>query len=164
MIGQLHLLMLGFHFHLHLLMIVLHIHLRTHIRLEILLLMIGLHFHLRTHISTHISIGLHIVHTMHIILDIWNCGTNISAIAIIPCISTAERPFVDVLQDRRYWLIHLITIPSLFLAGILFMLSGFVFKLFGVVNLTSYLDNDDSALSFSLINDRFCVKNSTNDI
>ena len=79
-------------------------------------------------------------------------------------ISTAERPFVDVLQDRRYWLIHLITIPSLFLAGILFMLSGFVFKLFGVVNLTSYLDNDDSALSFSLINDRFCVKNSTNDI
>ena len=33
-------------------------------------------------------------------------------------ISTGERPFIDIFQDRRYWVIHLITIPSLFLAGI----------------------------------------------
>ena len=130
---------------------------------DCLLVLKGLTLNIWWKVTPNITSSLTIC-LQHMILDIWNCGTNISAIAIIPWISTAERPFVDVLQDRRYWLIHLITIPSLFLAGILFMLSGFVFKLFGVVNLTSYLDNDDSALSFSLINDRFCVKNSTNDI
>jgi cytochrome b559 alpha subunit len=39
-------------------------------------------------------------------------------------ISTGERPFIDILQDRRYWVIHLITIPSLFLAGVIFILSA----------------------------------------
>ena len=46
-------------------------------------------------------------------------------------IGTGERPFIDILQDRRYWVIHLITIPSLFLGGVIFI---FVYKLFGVAN------------------------------
>ena len=25
-------------------------------------------------------------------------------------LSTGERPFIDILQDRRYWVIHVITV------------------------------------------------------
>ena len=52
--------------------------------------------------------------------------------------STGERPFIDIFQDRRYWVIHLITIPSLFLSGCLLILSRFVYKLFGVANSYQY--------------------------
>ena len=31
--------------------------------------------------------------------------------------STGERPFVDVLQDARFWVIHVVALPSLFAAG-----------------------------------------------
>ena len=48
--------------------------------------------------------------------------------------STAERALIDISQDRRYWIIHSITIPSLFVGGVIFMLSGFVYKLFGALN------------------------------
>ena len=27
-------------------------------------------------------------------------------------LSTGERPFIDILQDHRYWVIHVITVPS----------------------------------------------------
>ena len=70
-------------------------------------------------------------------------------------ISTGERPFIDILQDRRYWGIHLITIPSLFLAGVIFILSGFVYKLFGVANLMRYFYPINMNTLISLINDRF---------
>ena len=46
-------------------------------------------------------------------------------------LSTGERPFVDLIQDRRFWLIHAITIPTLFLSGTILVASGFVYKLFG---------------------------------
>ena len=39
-------------------------------------------------------------------------------------LSTGERPFGDILTSLRYWIIHSITIPSLFLAGWLFVASG----------------------------------------
>ena len=39
-------------------------------------------------------------------------------------LSTGERPFTDILQDRRYWVIHLLTVPSLFAAGCFCVLSG----------------------------------------
>ena len=71
--------------------------------------------------------------------------------------STGERPFVDILQDRRYWVIHLITIPSLFLAGIIFVISGFAYKLFGTPNWIRYFYNSSANLSRNLINDRFSV-------
>jgi photosystem II cytochrome b559 subunit alpha len=69
------------------------------------------------------------------------------------CVSTGERPILDILQDRRYWVIHLITIPSLFLGGVILVLSGFVYKLFGVANNGGYLNNSNTQIS--LINDRF---------
>jgi photosystem II cytochrome b559 subunit alpha len=33
--------------------------------------------------------------------------------------TTGERPFSDILTSIRYWVIHSITIPSLFIAGYL---------------------------------------------
>ena len=66
--------------------------------------------------------------------------------------STGERPFVDILQDRRYWVIHLITIPSLFLAGVIFLGSSFVYTLFGF---NQYFDN--TLRQISLIKDRFSL-------
>ena len=67
--------------------------------------------------------------------------------------STGERPFIDILQDTRYWVIHVITIPSLFLSGVIFILSGFVYKIFGLPKFNQYFYVDNSA--FFLINDRF---------
>jgi photosystem II cytochrome b559 subunit alpha len=63
------------------------------------------------------------------------------------------------MQDRRYWVIHLITIPSLFLAGVIFILSGFVYKLFGfgVANWQRYFYNVPNVTQISLINDRFSI-------
>jgi cytochrome b559 alpha subunit len=41
-----------------------------------------------------------------------------------PRISTGERPFIDVLQDRRFWLIHSLTVPSLAGGGAALVLLG----------------------------------------
>uniref|UniRef100_A0A453PM77 Photosystem II cytochrome b559 N-terminal domain-containing protein n=1 Tax=Aegilops tauschii subsp. strangulata TaxID=200361 RepID=A0A453PM77_AEGTS len=35
--------------------------------------------------------------------------------------STGERSFADIITSIRYWVIHSITIPSLFIAGWLFV-------------------------------------------
>ena len=35
--------------------------------------------------------------------------------------STGERPFSDIITSIRYWIIHSITIPSLFVSGWLFI-------------------------------------------
>ena len=35
--------------------------------------------------------------------------------------STGERPFADILTSIRYWVIHSITVPSLFIAGWLYV-------------------------------------------
>ena len=79
-----------------------------------------------------------------------------------PSISTGERPFIDILQDRRYWVIHLITIPSLFLGGVIFIGSGFVYKLFGVPNFNQYFSKDNTQIT--LINDRFSILNEIEDV
>ena len=79
--------------------------------------------------------------------------------------STGERPFIDILQDRRYWVIHLITIPSLFLGGVIFVLSTFVYKLFGTPNFNQYFQmSSASKAGISLINDRFSVLNEIEDV
>ena len=70
--------------------------------------------------------------------------------------STAERALIDIAQDRRYWIIHSITIPSLFVGGVIFMLS------FGALNFNKYFDKDNS--SISLIKDRFSICSSMDDI
>lgn len=77
--------------------------------------------------------------------------------------STGERPFIDILQDRRYWVIHLITIPSLFLAGLIFVFSGFVYKVFRFPNFNQYFQAEATG-NISLINDRFSVLNEIQDV
>ena len=68
-------------------------------------------------------------------------------------VSTSEQSFMDILQDRRYWVIHLVTIPSLFLSEITPTLSGFVYKLFGVLPLNQYFTSYKPYIC--IINDRF---------
>ena len=73
--------------------------------------------------------------------------------------STGERPFLDLLQDRRYWVIDLVTIPSLFLAGVIFVSTGFVWKLF--LGQREYFSKDNREIS--MLNDRFSSLNEIED-
>jgi photosystem II cytochrome b559 subunit alpha len=45
--------------------------------------------------------------------------------------NTGERPFADIVTSIRYWVIHSITIPSLFIAGWLFVSTGLAYDVFG---------------------------------
>ncbi|KAL8196656.1 hypothetical protein R6Q57_024637 [Mikania cordata] len=44
--------------------------------------------------------------------------------------STGERSFADIITSIRYWVIHSITIPSLFIAGWLFVSTGLAYDVF----------------------------------
>ena len=44
--------------------------------------------------------------------------------------STGERPFSDIITSVRYWIIHSITIPSLFVSGWLFIATGLAYDVF----------------------------------
>lgn len=76
--------------------------------------------------------------------------------------SRGERPFIDIFQDRRYWIIHLVTIPSLFLGGSIFVLSGFAYKVFGTPKFTQYYQGDSTLVP--LLNDRFSVASEVGDV
>jgi len=45
--------------------------------------------------------------------------------------TTGERPFADIVTSVRYWIIHSLTIPALFLAGWLFVSTGLAYDVFG---------------------------------
>ncbi|NRB06494.1 MAG: cytochrome b559 subunit alpha [Richelia sp.] len=45
--------------------------------------------------------------------------------------TTGERPFSDIITSVRYWVIHSVTIPALFLAGWLFVSTGLAYDIFG---------------------------------
>ena len=47
--------------------------------------------------------------------------------------ATGERPFTDIVTSIRYWVIHSITIPTLFIAGWLFVSTGLAYDVFGIV-------------------------------
>lgn len=38
-----------------------------------------------------------------------------------PPVSTGERPLFDILQDRRFWVVHVVALPALFAAGAAFV-------------------------------------------
>ena len=71
--------------------------------------------------------------------------------------STGERPFIDILQDRRYWGIHGVAIPALFVTGIAFIYTGFAYGLFGTPNWDSYFYSGPANISRNMINDRFSI-------
>jgi len=56
--------------------------------------------------------------------------------------TTGERPFSDIITSIRYWLIHSLTIPALFLAGWLFVSTGLAYDIFGTPRPNEYYTND----------------------
>lgn len=66
---------------------------------------------------------------------------------------TGERPFSDILTSIRYWVIHSITIPSLFIAGWLFVSTGLAYDIFGTPRPNEYFTEERQAAP--LITSRF---------
>ena len=67
--------------------------------------------------------------------------------------STGERPFSDIITSIRYWVIHSITIPSLFIAGWLFVSTGLAYDIFGTPRPNEYFT--DNRQEIPLLTDRF---------
>lgn len=70
--------------------------------------------------------------------------------------TTGERPFSDIITSVRYWVIHTITIPALFIAGWLFIQTGLAYDVFGTPRPNEYYPQDRQELP--IINDRFEAK------
>jgi photosystem II cytochrome b559 subunit alpha len=66
---------------------------------------------------------------------------------------TGERPFTDIITSIRYWVIHSITIPSLFIAGWLFVSTGLAYDVFGTPRPNEYFTEDRQGVP--LVTDRF---------
>lgn len=71
--------------------------------------------------------------------------------------TTGERPFSDILTSIRYWVIHSITIPSLFIAGWLFVSTGLAYDVFGTPRPNEYFTEDRQQAP--LISNRFDALN-----
>lgn len=52
--------------------------------------------------------------------------------------TTGERPFSDIFTSIRYWVIHSITIPAVFVAGWLFVSTGLAYDVFGTPRPNEY--------------------------
>ncbi len=63
--------------------------------------------------------------------------------------STGERPFTDILTSIRYWVIHSITIPTLFLSGWLFVSTGLAYDVFGTPRPDEYFAEDRKQVPLS---------------
>lgn len=70
--------------------------------------------------------------------------------------TTGERPFGDIVTSIRYWVIHSITIPALFIAGWLFVSTGLAYDAFGTPRPDQYFDQVRQEVP--LISDRFAGK------
>uniref|UniRef100_A0A3B6AX34 Cytochrome b559 subunit alpha n=1 Tax=Triticum aestivum TaxID=4565 RepID=A0A3B6AX34_WHEAT len=66
--------------------------------------------------------------------------------------STGERSFADIITSIRYWVIHSITIPSLFI-GLLFFSTCLAYDVFGSPRPNEYFT--ESRQGIPLITDRF---------
>lgn len=71
--------------------------------------------------------------------------------------STGERPFSDIITSIRYWVIHSITIPALFVAGWLFVSTGLAYDVFGTPRPNEYFSQTRQEVP--LVSDRFVGKN-----
>jgi photosystem II cytochrome b559 subunit alpha len=67
--------------------------------------------------------------------------------------TTGERPFSDIVTSIRYWVIHSITIPALFIAGWLFVSTGLAYDTFGTPRPDQYFSQEQQAAP--LITDRY---------
>ncbi|MBR8829900.1 MAG: Cytochrome b559 subunit alpha [Chroococcopsis gigantea SAG 12.99] len=60
--------------------------------------------------------------------------------------TTGERPFSDIVTSIRYWIIHSITIPMLFIAGWLFVSTGLAYDVFGTPRPDEYFTQERQEL------------------
>ncbi|MBD1919671.1 cytochrome b559 subunit alpha [Microcoleus sp. FACHB-831] len=67
--------------------------------------------------------------------------------------TTGERPFSDIITSIRYWVIHSITIPALFVAGWLFVSTGLAYDVFGTPRPNEYFTQTRQELP--IVQDRF---------
>lgn len=70
--------------------------------------------------------------------------------------STGERPFSDIITSVRYWVIHSITIPALFVAGWLFVSTGLAYDVFGTPRPNTYFAQERQEIP--LVTDRLEAK------
>jgi photosystem II cytochrome b559 subunit alpha len=70
--------------------------------------------------------------------------------------STGERPFSDIITSIRYWVIHSITIPALFIAGWLFVSTGLAYDVFGTPRPNEYYPTNKTEAP--IVRDRFEAK------
>ncbi|MFM7449695.1 MAG: cytochrome b559 subunit alpha [Leptolyngbyaceae cyanobacterium] len=70
--------------------------------------------------------------------------------------TTGERPFGDIITSIRYWIIHSITIPALFIAGWLFVSTGLAYDVFGTPRPNEYYPTAQQELP--ILNNRFEAK------
>lgn len=67
--------------------------------------------------------------------------------------NTGECSFADIITSIRYWVIHSITIPSLFIAGWLFVSTGLAYDVFGSPQPNDYFT--ESRQEVPLVTGRF---------
>lgn len=67
--------------------------------------------------------------------------------------TTGERPFTDIVTSVRYWVIHSITIPMLFIAGWLFVSTGLAYDAFGTPRPNEYFTEDRPEIP--IVSDRY---------
>lgn len=60
--------------------------------------------------------------------------------------TTGERPFGDIITSVRYWVIHSLTIPALFIAGWLFVSTGLAYDVFGTPRPNEYFTQERQEL------------------
>jgi len=70
--------------------------------------------------------------------------------------STGERPFSDIITSIRYWVIHSVTIPALFIAGWLFVSTGLAYDAFGTPRPDEYFTQERQELP--IVSDRMDSK------
>ena len=67
--------------------------------------------------------------------------------------TTGERPFTDIVTSIRYWVIHTLTIPVLFITGWLFVSTGLAYDVFGTPRPNEYFTADRQELP--ILQDRY---------
>ncbi len=75
--------------------------------------------------------------------------------------TTGERPFGDIITSVRYWVIHSITIPALFVAGWLFVSTGLAYDVFGTPRPDDYFSQ--SQQNIPIVSDRYEGKQQIQD-
>ena len=72
--------------------------------------------------------------------------------------STGERPFFEIITSIRYWVIHAVTLPSIFLAGFLFVSTGLAYDAFGPPRPDAYFQAQDAKAP--VVSQRYDAKSS----